>query len=169
MNEPQFLITEREENALIEAFSHEAFWDPDSLSKIYAYSGSDSVSDEALIESFIEDVLDGDYFNDSIKSISQKNAAALLRQMAMFEADDSGSKVKHHTPNEAKQVTDLLMDFTGPKAAFFTNVLSVENPHDRPGEVMTNGSDGSYLSISFWAINEECIIFIHQAWNYSGG
>ncbi len=87
----------------------------------------------------------------------------------MFEIDSENKKTRVYDSSEAKLVSQLLIDFVGKNTEFFTNAISIENPHDNPGRVLTSDSNGMCDSISFWAINQKNVVFINQSWNYTGG
>lgn len=168
MTDENFIIIEDENNALLEPFSHVESWDPDAVSKIYSPLKIGKVSNEFLIQSFVNEILEEDYV-EKIYLISDKKATILLRQMAMFEISSNNKKTRVYNSSEAKLASQTLISFMGKDTEFFTNVLSIDHPHDNPGRVLTEDSDGIYDSISFWAINKKYFVFINQVWNHRGG
>lgn len=160
MPQKNFVAVDIEENALLAPFSHQDYWDLDVESKIYISSFIGSVSNESLIKLFVKEVLKEQYY-DSLRSISEKKARHLLRQMAMFEITVSNKRNRSYTSSEAKLASRLLIEFIGESADFFTNVLSIEFPHDNAGLVMSADSDGMHDAISFFGINSEYLFFIN--------
>jgi hypothetical protein len=158
--ETNFIEISREESRLLEPFSHQEYWD--SNSHIYTSSLLNTLTNEKLITNFIFEILGGEQ-HEAYACISKEKANILLRQMAMFEVR-ANKKRQLFNVSEAKLATNLLLNFIGPKAEFFTNAQSIEQPHDNPGKVMSNDSESTYRSICFFAINENYIVFINQYW-----
>ncbi len=159
--EPNFFEAEIDEQRLLEAFSHQAYWDSSSL--IYTSPLLHTISNEKLMALFIRDMLGGEQHKE-YQFLTRGNAHILLRQLAMFNIDWKGNKTQPYNSSEAKLAAALLLDFTGPKAEYFTNAESIGNPHDNPGWVSSQDSESTYKSICFFAINESYLVFINQYW-----
>jgi len=151
------------ENVLIEAFTH--FYE--SGGSIFSSPLLGKVSNRQLIDAFISEVGGGEQYEmyGKIEFISASEAQMLLRQMAMFKIGRQNKKEKEYTPQEAKLAANEMMAFIGSRAEFYTNVTSVDLPHDNPGRVMSSDSDCTYNAISFFAINDNYLIFIEQHWH----
>ena len=159
----QFLKQDIEETDLLYAFSHGDRWD-DSSCGIYTSPLLGIMANEKLIPLFIQEMVAHEQHGD-YEVITQNRANDLLRQMAMFEMK-WGERIKTqlYTSSEAKLATKLLMDFIGNRAEFFTNVSSIDHPHDSPGTAMSDDSEATYSCICFYAFNENYIIHIGQYW-----
>lgn len=124
------------------------------------------VSSKKLIDAFLLEVQGGEQYEmyRKVDSIPESEAHMLLRQMAMFRIRRN-KKERLYTPSEAKLATGELMAFIGSRAEFYTNVLSVDLPHDNPGRVMSSDSEGTHHSIALFVITDKYLIFIEQTWH----
>jgi hypothetical protein len=161
-NTENFIDELIEENSLIEAFTH--FYEAGG--NIFSSPLLGKVSNRNLINTFISEVMGGEQYEvyAPIDLISESEARMLLRQMAMFRIHGKNKKEKHYTPAEAKLAANEMMAFLGSHAEFYTNVLSVDLPHDNPGRVMSSDSEGTCNSITLFAINDKYLIYIEQYW-----
>ncbi len=160
MSSESFFLLDLEENNLIRAFTHTDSGNADSF---YFSELIGKISDEQLISRFTTEVLD-EYFYTDIEYISGNKAAMLLRQMAMFKKDYKGKRTQICNSSDAKIDTSALLDFLGPKAAFYTNAQSMEHPHDNPGIVLSSDSESSYKTICIFVVTEDRFLFISQYW-----
>jgi len=157
------VVTEFEEQYLINVFTGDSF-EPNLL---YEYDTSSGIIYDRLIEHFVDDILDGDGYKNWDR-ISDKQASILLRQMAMFRKEN-GRKEQVNTSTEAKYYTTELLTLLGNKTEYYTNVDSIEYPHDKPGFVEHNSQMYSHHdSICFIAINAKNFLFMEQTWNFGG-
>jgi hypothetical protein len=161
------IIEDLEEQYLITVFSDDSYADPDEPSKFYDHAAFVNFSKDELVAYFIEDILEGNTY-EGLSDLSVSKAPILLRQMGMFRKNEKKKELVNSS-TEAKQYTKELLDFLGPKTAYYTNVDAVDQPHDQPGFV-THNSDmyGHNDSICFIAVNEKYFLFIEQQWNFGG-
>lgn len=149
-----------EENRLLQAFTHS---DSIGIDSFYTSPFIGKISHEQLISGFIRELVT-DYFYTKIDYISARSASTLLRQMALFRKDYEGKKIQVCQTADAKSDTQALLDFLGPKTAFYSNVQSFDNPHDHPGIVMSSDSESTYKTSCLFAITEDRFLFISQYW-----
>jgi hypothetical protein len=161
------IIDNLEESDLIEFFSEDSYSDPDLPSKLYDYSALPKLSKDKIVNHFIEEVLEGDSY-ENLNDLSVSKVSVLLRQMAMFRKKGN-KKIMVNPSTDAKQYTRELIAFLGPKTVCYTNVDSIDNPHDKPSLVIRNTYCYEYFeAICFIAVNEKYLLFIEQRWNFGG-
>lgn len=161
------IIEDLEEQYLIEVFSEDSYYDPDAPSKLYRYTKATNLTNDQIVQCFIEEILDGDTYED-LGAIRASEATILLRQMAMFRKDGK-LKQQENSSTEAKKYTKQLIDFLGVDTAYYSNVDSIDNPHDKPGFVVHNTMLYEHHdSIFFIAVHKEYLLCIEQSWNYGG-
>lgn len=167
-NTEHFTAEDIDENSLVSPFHHRDEYD----SYIFSSPLLGKVPNKKLIDAFILEVLGGEQYEmyEKIGFISASEAQMLLRQMAMFDVKwqpkkQRYEKEKQYTPSEAKLAAAGLMAFLGNQVEFYTNVQSVSLPHDNPGRVMTNDSEGTFNAISLFIITGKYLIFISQTWH----
>lgn len=159
--------TDLEAADLISIFCPYSYADPDEPSAFYDYSALSNCTNDRIVATFIEEVLEGDEYQD-LGTISAFKAEQLLRQMAMYRKEGKKKK-QENSSTEAKQYTRELTNFLGLKTEYYTNADVVHAPHDYPGFVVHNDSMYSHHdSICFIAVNDKYLLFMEQEWNYGG-
>lgn len=161
------IIEDLEEQYLIEVFSEDSYYDPDAPSKLYRYTGSTELKNDQIVQYFIEKIIEGDLY-EGLGAIRASEANTLLGQMAMFRKEGK-LKQQENSSTEAKKYSKELIDFLGVRTEYYSNVDSIDNPHDQPGFVIHNTMLYEHHdSICLIAINEKYLLCIEQSWNYGG-
>ncbi len=133
----------------------------------YEYISFDKVEHSKLIESFIKKKCNGNRFSD-FQSVTIEEVKRILNELCTCEVVNFlTDEIKLRKKSYAKDTPQLLIDFLGVDASYYSNVKNPLKPFSYPGYRDHGSSECFHFcdSVAIIGINERYFFFIEKEFN----